>query len=250
MLARMTGLPSGPVDLWDRVRNRIELIGTQSDPPAPASNPRPLATVLREAGDALGHDLARLTEDSELEDLRRATRAAAPFEKVYDASDALAQLCYVLCSALAPNAAVETGVANGVTSAHLLAGLGANGRLYSIDWSPGGSRRRRPIGSLVPQALRGAWQLEIGPSRRLLPRIGRRVAPIGVFVHDSLHTYRTMRTELEVVTPYMDRPGAILVDDVSLNAAFSDWSNATRPDYVALVATELEDHPIGVALLL
>ena len=52
------------------------------------------------------------------------------------------------------------------------------------------------------------------------------------------------------VTPYMDRPGAILVDDVSLNAAFSDWSNATRPDYVALVATELEDHPIGVALLL
>lgn len=243
----MTGLLSGPVDLWDRVRNRIELIGARSDPPAPPWSPRPLAAVLQEAGDALGRDLTSLARE-----MRRPTRAAAPapFEKVYDASDTLAQLCYVLCRALAPHAAVETGVANGVTSAHLLAGLGAKGRLYSIDWSPGGSRRRRPVGSLVPQALRGAWQLEIGPSRRLLPRVARRVAPVGVFVHDSLHTYRTMRAELEVVTPYMDRPGAILVDDVSHNAAFSDWSNAARPDYVALVATELEDHPIGLALLL
>ena len=208
--------------------------------------------MLQDAGDALGRDLASLARDDELEDVRSATRAAAgaAFEKVYDASDALAQLCYVLCRALAPSAAVETGVANGVTTAHLLAGLGGSGRVYSIDWSPGGPRRRRPVGSLVPDALRDRWQLEIGPSRRLLPRLVRRVAPVGVFVHDSLHTYRTMRAELEAVTPYMDRPSAILVDDVSHNAAFSDWCKATRPAYDALVATELEDHPIGIALLL
>lgn len=239
-------------DVWDRVRNRLELRGARSDPPAPRSDPKPLAVVLREAGDALGRNLASIAASDDLKRVRAATRAATDttFADFYDAPDALATLCFALSRALAPKAVVETGVANGVTTAHLLAGVGAAGRVYSIDWSPGGSRRRRPVGRRIPEGLRSRWELEVGPSRRLLPRLARRVAPIGVFVHDSLHTYRTMRGELDVATPFMSRPSAILVDDVGSNAAFSDWADAARPEYVALAATELDDHPIGVALLL
>lgn len=240
------------VDAWDRLQNRLELLAARSDRPSPAADARPLATVLVEAGEALGRDVAALADEPQLAQVRAASQHAAgvAWAKVYDASGALAVLCYVCSRALGATTAVETGVANGVTTAHLLAGLAPSGTLHSIDWAPGDARRRRPVGEAVPTELRRAWQLELGPSRRLLPRIARRVAPIGVFVHDSLHTYRTMRRELDAVTPHMDRPSVVLVDDVANNAAFYDWSEAARPGYVATVATEIPDHPIGIALLL
>jgi hypothetical protein len=248
----LTAPSSGPVDFWDRVRNRIELLGARSDPPARSFRLRPLEAVLRDATDALGRDCVALARDPALAKVRSATRGAgdAPFPEIYDATDALASLCFVFARALAPRVAVETGVANGVTTSHILAALPAGGTLYSIDWAPGGRRRHRPVGRLIPDELRGAWKLEVGPSRRVLPRLVRRTEPIGLFVHDSLHTYRTMRTELAVVTPHMRRPSAVVVDDVQTNAAFLDWSDSVKPDYVTLVETELDDHPVGVALLL
>ena len=147
--------------------------------------------------------------------------------------------------------AVETGVANGATSAYLLAALdeASAGRLYSIDWMPGGASRRLPVGDLVPDELRQRWSLHVGPSRRALAPLLRTVDPPSLFVHDSLHTYRNMRRELDTVTPFMRRPGVILVDDIQVNASFVAWAAKARPTYSASVATERPDHLVGVAVL-
>ena len=46
--------------------------------------------------------------------------------------------------------------------------------------------------------------------------------PSDLFLHDSLHTYRNMRRELEVAWPHLRAGGVILADDVERNHAFGD----------------------------
>jgi hypothetical protein len=238
------------VDLWDRAVNKLEVWQARSDAGPDGSGVVPLETGLDRLGAALGSDLHPIAAEPGLERIAAEVAArAGAFPPQYDANRALTALCYVLCRAIAPQVAVETGVANGATSAHLLAALGDGGELHSIDWMPGGARRRLPVGELVPDSLRDRWTLEHGPSRRLLPRIVRRVGPVGLFVHDSLHTYRNLRRELDAVLPHMARPAAILADDVHMNAAFSDWVSDVRPACALEVETERPGHVIGVALL-
>jgi hypothetical protein len=106
-----------------------------------------------------------------------------------------------------------------------------------------------PVGQLVPADLRGRWTLETGPSRRLLAPLLRRIEHPGLFVHDSAHTYRNMRRELDAVTPFMRRPGVVLADDIHANSSFADWVSDARPTYATAVATELPDHEVGLAIL-
>jgi hypothetical protein len=42
-------------------------------------------------------------------------------------------------------------------------------------------------------------------------------------VHDSLHSERNIRFELERAWPFVRAGGAVLVDDVHGNAAFQTW---------------------------
>jgi hypothetical protein len=114
---------------------------------------------------------------------------------------------------------------------------------------PGGRRRQQPIGELVPDKLRKRWEVDWGPSRRLLPRLLRRIDPPALFAHDSDHTYRNTRRELETITQALRRPGAILVDDVQVNASFTSWIREARPEYSARVTTELPGHLVGLAVL-
>jgi hypothetical protein len=44
-----------------------------------------------------------------------------------------------------------------------------------IDWMPGGTNRGMPVGDPVPAELRGRWTIEVGPSRRLLAPLLRRI---------------------------------------------------------------------------
>jgi predicted O-methyltransferase YrrM len=45
---------------------------------------------------------------------------------------------------------------------------------------------------------------------------------VDLFVHDSLHTYRNMRREFELVWPRLRTGGVILADDVERNRAFGE----------------------------
>ena len=105
--------------------------------------------------------------------------------------------------ALHPEVVVETGVAAGYTSAHIAAALEENGRgeLHSIDPVHGWPRVRG-------RRSAGWCRTAFGTGRRFTGAAagacsGRSCAgcpPVGVFVHDGLHTEPTMRWELRTVT--------------------------------------------------
>lgn len=68
------------------------------------------------------------------------------------------KVLYALVRAIKPEQCVEIGVAEGCSSAHILAALNANGsgKLYSVDIGTDG------IGGKVPDYLRERWTLIIG----------------------------------------------------------------------------------------
>lgn len=148
----------------------------------------------------------------------------APYTLAHNADLALARCCYVACRCAQPEYVVETGVGYGVTSAFMLRALRENGRgvLHSVDLPPLERGAEDDAGALVPEALRAVWTVHRGMSRRLLPGLLERLGAIGVFVHDSLHTYDNMRFEFAQAWPRLREGGILLSDDIQGNAAFSE----------------------------
>ena len=151
-------------------------------------------------------------------------RATDAFNQRWAADSLFARLCYLACRLIAPEVVVETGVAYGVSSAYVLKALDLNGRgtLHSVDLPPLRREYERYWGVAVPEGLRGRWRLHRGSSSRLLPGLLRDTGPVGLFVHDSLHTRRNMRREFDAVWPNLSPGGLLLADDVERNRAFVD----------------------------
>jgi predicted O-methyltransferase YrrM len=135
-------------------------------------------------------------------------------------------LQYMAIRALQPEIVVETGVANGVSSAHILLALQKNGRgaLHSVGLNdPHYLPVGKPLGWIVPESLKSRWNLLIGDSRGLLPSLLAKLGTIDVFIHDSLHTYDHMLWEYRTAFPYL-RPGGLLFsDDAAWNSAFPEF---------------------------
>jgi hypothetical protein len=135
-------------------------------------------------------------------------------------------LQYMAIRAFQPETVVETGVANGVSSAHILLALQKNGRgiLHSVglndpQFLPDG----KPLGWIVPESLKSRWNLLIGDSRGLLPSLLANLGTIDVFIHDSLHTYDHMLWEYRTAFTHL-RPGGLLFsDDAAWNSAFPQF---------------------------
>lgn len=209
-----------------------------------ASLGKPLEPFLAEAAfQAVQNHIVRFSES---------LTKHAPFTLQHNADTSLARTCYALVRALRPAAVVETGVAYGITSTVILAALRANGvgRLYSIDLPPLGKDADMYVGALVPSELKERWQLHRGLSRRVLPPLLAQVGEVGLFVHDSLHTYSNISRELETVMPYLSSTSVVVVDDIDKNAAFQEWVLATRPAYSAAVQQIEKPGLFGVSLYL
>jgi len=133
---------------------------------------------------------------------------------------------YLLVRAARPRTIVETGVLYGASSAHILAALARNGEgeLYSVEL--GRDSREPSHDHFVPDELRHRWKLTIGDSRRELPSLLQRRAPIDMFYHDSLHTFDHMTWEFETALPHLSPRGILSSDDVlnppSLAGIFRD----------------------------
>lgn len=148
----------------------------------------------------------------------------------------------------AARTAVEVGVARGYTSAAILCAQEASSaqvRLHSIDLPPRDTDERRFVGRAVPERVRDRWQLELGPSRALLPALAGRLGSIDLFVHDGDHSYRSQREDLATVWPHL-RPGAVVIVDDIWTPAIFDF--ATEVGERAAVA-ETADHSDGIGLL-
>jgi predicted O-methyltransferase YrrM len=156
---------------------------------------------------------------------------------------------YALVRLTRPTLILETGVFDGYFSACFLKGLhdnfaeqGVDGRLVSIDlpaYAPVGCstdryarRTRLPPGCgpgwAIPDSLRERWELHIGDSRELLPKLCRDIESFDLFFHDSLHTYAHMMFEFETVWPLLKSSGVLLTHDVHWNRAFRHFAKQHR----------------------
>jgi len=174
----------------------------------------------------------------------------SPFLLTMNADPSLAEFCYAVCRSLKPEVIIETGTAHGVTTSFILKALCVNqkGTLHSIDLPPLGNDADMFVGILVPEELRRRWRLHRGSSKRVLPKILSQLDKVEVFVHDSLHTYRNVMRELEMVFPLLAKPSVVLVDDVHLNSAFSDWVEKTVPSFWAIVREQDKNSAFGLAI--
>ncbi len=81
----------------------------------------------------------------------------------------------------------------------------------------------RELGWVIPKHLRARWNLLLGESTKVLPRILKDVSQVDMFIHDSRHTYRTMIKEFSVVFPYLREGGFLLAHDARYNDSLLDF---------------------------
>ncbi|MGA8302101.1 MAG: class I SAM-dependent methyltransferase [Thermoplasmata archaeon] len=146
---------------------------------------------------------------------------------------------YALVRLDRPDHVVEAGVSSGVSSAQFLLALAKNrhGRLHSIDWptfqrGPKLGRNEsavsippgRSSGWSVPKRLARRWDLRIGRSQDVLPKLTHELPSIGLFLHDDLHTATHLAFELSTVRPKLT-PGAVVLADNTV------WTGASFPRF-------------------
>ena len=223
-------LPSRPREVLDRTAGLADLALERLSGRTPTDRTVGWEDALRSLEDAPGRAAEILAEPAlvEIEGRTRRLlgeiRASDAFSQRWAADSLFARLCYLACRLTTPETVVETGVAYGVSSAYILRALELNGRgmLHSVDLPPLRSEYERFWGVAVPEDLREGWRLHRGASRRVLPGLLRESGPVGLFVHDSLHTHRNMRREFDAVWPSLTPGGLLLADDVERNGAFAD----------------------------
>jgi len=135
---------------------------------------------------------------------------------------------YILCRIIKPRIVIETGVANGFSSASILQALEDNqaGELHSIELHykelvtiPVG----KELGWVIPEHLKHRWHLILGESLRVLPCLLKELGTTDIFLHDSRHTYRTMMKEYTIMWPYLHKGALLLSHDVKFSDAFLDF---------------------------
>jgi hypothetical protein len=168
-----------------------------------------------------------------------------------DADLGLVRAAWCLVRHLEPHRVVETGVGRGITSRLLLQALARNsaGHLWSIDQQPPLSPRlKRQVGAAVPETLRARWSFIPGSSRRRLPPLVSELGDVDVFIHDSMHSTRNVRFELETVWPAIRPGGVMLVGDINMNRGFELFVAGAARGHETFVGTSDDgDEMIGVA---
>jgi predicted O-methyltransferase YrrM len=163
----------------------------------------------------------------------------------------IGRLAWCLARHLRPRRIVETGVGRGLVSRLLLEAIERNGigELWSIDLPPLLERDlAQQTAAAVPERLHPRWTLLRGSSRRLLPSLVRDLGTIEMFVHDSLHTTRNLRRELDQIWPALRLGGVALIDDVEKNSATADF--LLRHPEVEAVICPSEDGQVLIGCLL
>jgi glycosyltransferase involved in cell wall biosynthesis len=143
-----------------------------------------------------------------------------------DGDRAFSEAIWCIVAHTRPERVVETGVAHGLTSRIILQRLESNGagKLWSVDLPAVDSALHSQVGMAVPENLRSRWVYLPGTSRDRLPDLLRILGGIDLFVHDSLHTGRNVRFELESAWPFLRPGGVAVVDDIDHSLAFSVFS--------------------------
>jgi hypothetical protein len=166
------------------------------------------------------------------------------FQHWNDGDAGLVRAIWCLTRHLMPKKVVETGVAHGVTSRCILEALNRNGdgHLWSIDLPPLERDWRKQVGAAVGGRFSDRWSYIRGSSRRRLPELLSRLGQIDLFIHDSLHSERNVRFELDRAWAALRPNGAIVVDDVDANWGFRSFTQ-TVSGHQSLICEAEPLHP-------
>jgi hypothetical protein len=89
-------------------------------------------------------------------------------------------------------------------------------------------------GAAVTDACRPRWTYVEGSSRQRLPDVIREVNQVDVFIHDSLHTAKNTRFEMDRVAAVMRPGGIMLIDDISTHDGFTSFAY-DHPGYQTVI---------------
>jgi D-aspartate ligase len=144
-----------------------------------------------------------------------------------DGEPGLVRAVWHLVRHLRPGNIVETGVARGFTTRFILEALERNGtgHLWSIDLPPAlKPELLDQVGAAVLDRHHHRWSYIRGPSTQRLPGLLRRLGQIDLFIHDSRHTERNVRFELDRAWAALRPGGVLVVDDIDLNWGFRSFT--------------------------
>jgi hypothetical protein len=148
------------------------------------------------------------------------------FQGWNDGDAGLVRTIWCLARHLRPNKVVETGVAHGMTSRFILEALARSGegKLWSIDLPPLTSTLQKQVGMAVGGRYADRWSYIKGSSRLRLPGLLSRLGQIDLFIHDSLHSERNVRFEVDRAWTALRPGGALVVDDIDANGGFRSFT--------------------------
>src|SRR6266566_7008694 len=169
---------------------------------------------------------------------------------------------YIVVRASSPLIVVETGVLYGHSSAAILAALEDNGkgRLISVDLpidlhqnikvgkhdvQVGLSSNQLSIGCAIPIDLRSRWDLILGNSLEVLPKILSENGSISIFIHDSLHTYDHMLAEYRLGYSALELGGLLISDDIRFNSAWNDFCESNSREFNCLSKSSMPEDKFG-----
>lgn len=133
-------------------------------------------------------------------------------------------LIYHLSEYVEATRAIETGVSAGWSSLAFLCSLQnrRGSRLVSTDMPYPGSinETANSAGCVVPDGLRGLWQLHLAPDRTALPRALSQVPVIDICHYDSDKSYDGRMWSYRLLWKALREGGVFISDDIDDNFAF------------------------------
>lgn len=227
-IAILAAFAVDPMEFWVRIRERYQ---AHSEVPAPTDLYKPdqdwecrlQSLIDLPSPGEFSTEFWALWADVMAELRAKGIHPGPESFKAWNDGDAgFVRAIWCLVRHLRPLTVVETGVAHGVTSRFILEALDRNaaGRLWSIDRPPTDTRWRGHVGIAVNDELRNRWSYIAGSSSRQLPKLLDQLGHIDLFIHDSLHTERNVRFELECAWGALRPGGAVVVDDIDVNVGF------------------------------
>jgi Methyltransferase domain len=233
-VSTLKAVASDPLESWLRVREQYAAYREGHTPPdlyntddAWESRLRCLLDLSSPAAVKSEFDALWPKVMSELED-KGVRVGPASFKGWNDGDPGFVRAIWCLVRHLRPGNVVETGVAHGVTSRFILEALERNGsgHLWSIDRPPMEPEWKKEIGIAIDGRLQQRWSYILGSSRRRLPGLLSRLGEIDLFVHDSLHSERNVRFEMDRAWASLRPGGAIVVDDIDVNRGFHSFTQS------------------------
>jgi predicted O-methyltransferase YrrM len=218
---------SNPAELADRATTFIESRLSESSSPPPDPPGLDSDAFMESCSEYFRVQMTEFLKEPEavrIKDQIDKSRSSNPLWSSHNADDDLPSLCYAICRLLRPRVVIETGVANGVTSAFILQALSVNneGHLWSIDLPPIASLQE--VGTFIPGDLKEKrWTLLRGRTKRVLPQLLKSLPQVDLFLHDSAHTARNMAFEFKAVWSKLPPSGVLVSDDIHWNKVFESF---------------------------